>query len=269
MSRRYKTWFTAAALGVVLTGCSAQVSDAGDSNPESESVNEVGGKDSGRELEKILMADGSPLRSSPPIEVTLPRGKNGLPPVIRSIDTSDKVVFLTADDGYSDSKKTDKILDQMGIPVTSFLTKSAIANNRDYFQTISGRDGQVIQNHSISHPEMTGLSQAAQATQICETSAEYQEWTGTRPWMFRPPYGAYNATTQRAAKNCGISYLVNWNVSLPAAHLRYAAGTKLEAGDIILTHWRDDLPRHLKRALRDIRDQGFQIGALQDYLPAQ
>ncbi|NQU36283.1 MAG: polysaccharide deacetylase family protein, partial [Actinobacteria bacterium] len=177
------------------------------------------------------------------------------------------VVFLTIDDGYSYSELTAKILAKRGIPVTAFLTKNAISGNRDYFAAISELDEQDIQNHSVSHPSMPGLSQAAQEAQICTTSADYKTWTGTRPWMFRPPYGSYNQTTQRAAKACGIDYLVNWNVSLPAGHLRYAEGNKLAPGDIILTHWRDDLPRHLKPALRDIRKQGFKIGALQDYLP--
>jgi peptidoglycan/xylan/chitin deacetylase (PgdA/CDA1 family) len=264
MRHTHKLAATVAVLGLALTGCSASVSGGGDSAPPSGS-----GTDSAKAPEQIRMADGSPLRSNVPMEVTPPRDTNGLPPVVRSIDTKDKVVFLTIDDGYSDSKKTAKILDRMGIPVTSFLTKAAITQNRDYFQAISQRDGQVIQNHSVSHPSMPGLSQSAQETQICATSDDYQKWTGTRPWMFRPPYGEYNETTQRAAKACGIDYVVNWNVSLPAAHLRYAEGDKLAPGDIILTHWRDDLPRHLKRALRDISRQGFQIGALQDYLPAR
>lgn len=265
MKRKYLLVATAVVLGLALSGCSTSVSGVGDSAPQSGS-----GTDNPKQPEQIRMADGSPLRSTPPIEVPPPpRGKNGLPPVVRSIDTKDKVVFLTIDDGYSANKKTAMILDRMGIPITAFLTKAAIANNRDYFQTISQRDGQTIQNHTVSHPSMPGLNQSAQEAQICSTSVDYQDWTGTRPWMFRPPYGEYNETTQRAAKACGIDYLVNWNVSLPAAHLRYAEGDKLQPGDIILTHWRDDLPSHLKRALRDISRQGFQIGALQDYLPPQ
>jgi len=268
MRRTYKLVATVAVLGLALTGCSASVSGGGDSAGESGSGS-GSGSDSAQGPEQIRLADGSPLRSDAPVEVTPPRGTNGLPPIVRSIETTEKVVFLTIDDGYSDSKKTDRILDRMGIPITSFLTKAAISNNRDYFQAISQRDGQVIQNHTVSHPSMPGLSQSGQESQICTTSDDFQEWTGTRPWMFRPPYGEFNETTQRAAKACGIDYIVNWNVSLPAGHLRYAEGDKLQPGDIILTHWRDDLPTHLKRALRDISRQGFQIGALQDYLPAK
>lgn len=85
--------------------------------------------------------------------------------------------------------------------------------------------------------------------------------------MLRPPYGEWNETTRTAAKACGIKYIVMWNVSLPTSQLRYAEGTKLKAGDIILTHWRPDLYRHLPGALDDIKRQGFKIAALQDYLP--
>lgn len=207
------------------------------------------------------------LRSPEPKDVNVPARPGGLPPVLRSVDTTDKVVFLTIDDGYSDSAKTAKILRKFDVPVTSFLTQSAIGENRNYFAKLSEQDGQAIQNHSINHPQLPSLDQAGQENQICVTSDDFAEWTGTRPWMLRPPYGEYNETTRVAAKECGIDYIVNWNVSLPAGHLRYAEGAGLKSGDIILTHWRDDLPRHLKRALRDIRKQGFKVGALQDYLP--
>ena len=64
-----------------------------------------------------------------------------------------------------------------------------------------------------------------------------------------------------------MDYIVLWNASLPKAYIRYAQGDKLKPGDIILTHWRPDLYKHLPRALKDIQQQGFKVAALQDYLP--
>ncbi len=250
-----------AGAGLLVAGCSATVSPPNTGDAQTEQSGQQSAQST--EVEETNVS----MRSLAPTEVQVPPRSGGLPPVIRSVKTNDKVVFLTFDDGYSDSAKTAKILRKFDVPVTSFLTQAAISSNRDYFQALSEQDGQAIQNHTINHPSLPGLDQAGQENQICATSDAYAKWTGTRPWMLRPPYGSYNETTRAAAAACGIDYIVNWNVSLPAGHLRYAAGSQLQSGDIILSHWRDDLPRHLKRALRDIRNQGFKIGALQDYLP--
>ena len=66
----------------------------------------------------------------------------------------------------------------------------------------------------------------------------------------------FNKVTQQAAKACGMDYIVLWNASLPKAYIRYAQGDKLKPGDIILTHWRPDLYKHLPRALKDIQQRG-------------
>ncbi len=207
------------------------------------------------------------LRAPPPSSVNPPGPQGGMPPVVSRIDTTDKVVFLTIDDGYTKDSKITDVIKARGIPVTPFLTRNAIQDDRPYFAAVSELTGQTIQNHSITHPQLPKMSESAQQHEICDTSASYQEWFGQRPWMLRPPYGEWNPTTKQAAKACGIQYLVLWDVSLPTSQLRYAEGSKLRTGDIILTHWRPDLYRHLPGALDDIARQGFKIGALQDYLP--
>lgn len=207
------------------------------------------------------------LRAPSPTSVNPPGPQNGLPPVINRIDTTDKVVFLTIDDGYTKDPKTADLIKARGVPVTPFLTRNAIQDNKAYFAGISELTGQTIQNHSITHPQLPKMSESGQQREICDTSTSYQEWFGQRPWMLRPPYGEWNPTTKQAARVCGIQYLVMWDVSLPTSQLRYAEGSKLRTGDIILTHWRPDLYRHLPGALDDIVRQGFKIAALQDYLP--
>lgn len=210
---------------------------------------------------------GSDLKADPPTEVNPPDEEKGLPPVVRSIKTNDKVVFLTIDDGATADPKITETLRKTGIPVTPFLTENVTVSKKGYFTQISELTGQKVQNHTIDHPHLSGLSQAKQRKQICQTNDDYQNWFGAEPWMFRPPYGEFTDTTREAAKECGIDYLVNWNVSLPAAHLRYSVGDKLLPGDIILTHWRPDLHKHLLGAIKDIKQQGFKVAALQDYLP--
>lgn len=246
---------------MLVTGCGASVASSGDNPGSDESASQVTKKVNVEEL-------GSELRAERAENISPPTSKDGLPPVLRSIKTDDKVVFITIDDGGTADPKVTEIIRKTGIPVTPFLTENVTSSNKAYFKGISEMTGQVIQNHTISHPQLPTLNAAGQEKQLCEASANYAKWFGATPWMMRPPYGEYNEQTREAAKACGLNYVVLWNVSLPKAFLRYAQGDKLQSGDIILTHWRPDLYKHLPRALKDIKQQGFKVAALQDYLPA-
>lgn len=236
------------------------MANTSDDPTQSESASPSATKQKMQDLAETLKADA-------PGEVNPPEEQNGLPPVIRSIDTNDKVVFMTIDDGGTKDPRVTKIIENAGIPVTPFLTVNVTESDIPYFKNIVELTGQKVQNHTINHRQMPLLSDSEQRREICEPSDKYTEWFGTRPWMFRPPYGEFNAKTQAAAKECGGDYVVLWNVSLPQRYLRYAQGDKLKPGDIILTHWRPDLYKHLPAALRDIANQGFKVAALQDYLP--
>lgn len=251
----------AVAVAVLAAGCTAVVSEqtTGTSGVEA-SAPAVEPKSKLQEL-------GATLRADQPSDVPERSSFGSFPAVVDRVPTTDKVVFLTLDDGASKSPGMARILSETGIPVTAFLTRQIVVDDPQYFGAISDDDGQTIQNHSWSHPQMPTLSDAGQQQQICDTSAEYATWFGKRPWMFRPPYGEYNSATKDAAQACGIDYLVLWRVSLPSDLLRYAEGDSLKSGDIILTHWREDLPADFLRTLRDIQDQGFKVAALQDYLP--
>ena len=52
--------------------------------------------------------------------------------------------------------------------------------------------------------------------------------------------------------------LVLWDVSLPHAVLRYAHGSVLRPGDIILIHWRPNLYRDINVAIDAAQQQGLK-----------
>lgn len=209
------------------------------------------------------------LRAPAPGHVDPPPEKDGLPSIVSQIDTKDRVVFMTIDDGYTKDQKVLDVLRERDIPVTPFLTRAAIANDRNYFSQVVQITGQDVQNHTLTHPQLPTRGSAGQKSEICGTEETYKEWFGKRPWMLRPPYGEWNRETQVVAGQCGIDYIVMWSVSLPTSQLRYQVGNKLRPGDVILTHWTPSLGRYLPSVLDDIKKQGFKIAALQDYLPAR
>ncbi len=208
--------------------------------------------------------------ATPTPSFRLPKAEAGKATAISRIKTKDPVVFLTIDDGGHEEPPTAAILEKKEIPITSFLTVDLVDHDPDFYQEISQRDGQVIQAHTLTHPQLPLLGYDAQRWEICESKRVLMQWYDERPWMVRPPYGEYNDSTLAAADSCGLDYVVLWTVNMPEGgkgSFQYKSGDGFVPGDIILAHWRPDLHLDIKRAIRDIRSQGFEVAALQDYLP--
>ncbi len=56
-------------------------------------------------------------------------------------------------------------------------------------------DGDVIADHTESHPMLARLSQHDQYEELFEGIARVELLGGHRPDLFRPPYGSFNANT--------------------------------------------------------------------------
>ena len=211
-----------------------------------------------------IAADGSVLSAALPQR---PEAA-GLEPrrpaqLVHSVDTDDKVVFLTIDDGLHEDPELLAYLAAERIPITAFLTTSTIVN-WPFWEGLQPVGS--IQNHTATHVSLPTLPNPD--VEICAANEAIVEETGQLPWMVRPPYGAYNATTLAAAGRCGLDWVVHWSVSLPGKKLEYQrANGSLEPGDIILTHFRKGLAKDLAKAVVEIRAQGFELGRLEDYLP--
>jgi peptidoglycan-N-acetylglucosamine deacetylase len=101
--------------------------------------------------------------------------------------------------------------------------------------------GHSIGNHSWSHPQLTRLSAAGIASQLVSTSDAIQAVTGTRPTIFRPPYGSYNRIVFDLALRQNLSTIL-WNNeardwTLPGVNaIVYRILTLARNGGIILLH---------------------------------
>jgi peptidoglycan/xylan/chitin deacetylase (PgdA/CDA1 family) len=207
-----------------------------------------------------------PIAPSPSVSAAYGSG-GGLIPVLTRIDTVDPVVFITIDDGFAKDPRVLAVLKARHLPVTPFLTVDAVRPAPDFFTAVQTITGQTVQDHTLTHAKLSPLGLEAQRHEICGAADELQGYYGGRPWLFRPPYGDYDQDTRRAAASCGIRALVLWDVSLPHSVLRFASGSVLRRGDIILIHWRPNLYRDIDVAVDAARAQGLSVAALQDYLP--
>jgi peptidoglycan/xylan/chitin deacetylase (PgdA/CDA1 family) len=116
-------------------------------------------------------------------------------PAIREGGRKGNEVALTFDDGpgpYTQQLVTE--LNRLGVHATFF----AIGDEERYFSPgtqLELRSGDVVGNHTESHPMMATLSAHDQYEQLFEQIARIELLDGPRPRLFRPPYGSFNATT--------------------------------------------------------------------------
>ncbi|MFD9321181.1 polysaccharide deacetylase family protein [Streptomyces sp. NPDC060053] len=209
----------------------------------------------------------------PDVKPVGPPAAGGRVPVISEIPTREKIVFLTFDDGAEKDPEFVTMMRELKIPFTMFLTDSAISADYGYFGKLQAL-GDGVQNHTLTHPNLRTLGAAAQKQEICGQQTKLKDRYGTMPRLFRPPYGNWNEDTRAAAASCGVEAIVLWRESMQIKNMQYQRGDKkLHPGDIVLAHFRG--PSELKgttmtemtaNLLRHIREQGFTVARLEDYL---
>src|SRR5271165_3751342 len=72
-------------------------------------------------------------------------------------------------------------------------------------------DGDVIGDHTETHPFLSGMSAHEQYEELFEQIARVELLGGQRPQLFRPPYGSFNATTWRELHRLHL-LMVLWSV---------------------------------------------------------
>ena len=189
---------------------------------------------------------------------------DGMAPLVRRVDTTDRVIFITIDDGQIRDPAVLDQMTQMGLPFTSFLTQPYATAAPDFWKGTQAAWG-IVETHTITHPDLREVSEAAQRKEICRPADTFEELFGRRPTLFRPPYGNSSDSVRRIAKECGYDAVVLWTGSTNNGRLTMQQ-IDLQPGDIILMHYRDTLGADLADVLARARAEGFTIGRLQDYL---
>jgi peptidoglycan-N-acetylglucosamine deacetylase len=114
--------------------------------------------------------------------------------------TPHRLILFTFDDG-PDPATTPLLLDRLddvGIKAVFFLVASRIAGATPierHQATIAreiARRGHIVGGHTIDHVQMPLLDDAAALAQLSGTDEIFQRVFGSRPWLFRPPFGAHS-----------------------------------------------------------------------------
>ncbi|MGW3587400.1 polysaccharide deacetylase family protein [Streptomyces fungicidicus] len=196
----------------------------------------------------------------------------GLPPVFTTVPTEEKILFLTIDDGDEKDPAFLRMMSELKIPYSAFLSDYLVKEDYGYFKEMRDR-GAGLHNHTLRHPYLPALSYARQKREICGMQATVEERYGKRPTLFRPPYGNYDRNTLRAAKACGITHVPLWNEEVFVDHWEYREWDRgLHPGDIVLSHfrgredWKGTMPDMIRRFLNKATAEGYAVARLEDYL---
>jgi peptidoglycan/xylan/chitin deacetylase (PgdA/CDA1 family) len=203
----------------------------------------------------------TPSPSSSPVKPPPP----GLAPVVYRVKTTDKVAFITIDDGYTRHPDQIELVKKLKVPVSLFLLSHQAEADPGYFRKLQ-EAGAVIEAHSETHTNMHGKPYARQKREICGSRDRLEKLFGRRPVLFRPPFGNFDQTTQRAANDCGMKAVLHWRATVHAGVVRYQSPTqKFRPGDVVLMHFRPAFKADLAAAVKAIRASGLEPALLEDY----
>ena len=147
-------------------------------------------------------------------------------------------------------------------------------------QNVRGRASRIRQekalgevgNHSWSHPDLSKYSAAGVQQQLSSTQDAIKRAGVPRPTVFRPPYGATNATVNARAKALGLKTIL-WSVDsydsrgYSTANIAHTVLKLVQPGAIILMH--DVIPataRALPRILRILKARKFTLVTVSELL---
>jgi peptidoglycan/xylan/chitin deacetylase (PgdA/CDA1 family) len=152
-----------------------------------------------------------------------------------------KVVYLTFDDGPSTyTPQVLNVLSQYGVHATFFEVGQNVAKHPALTAKVY-HQGNSVQNHTWSHPDLRHLTAAEFAYQVSATDRQIRATTGHLPCCLRPPYGAVDATVRARASALGKKIAL-WTVdprdwSRPgAAAIRTRVLSQVRPGSVVLFH---------------------------------
>ncbi len=185
---------------------------------------------------------------------------------INTINTADKKVMLTFDDGPINAT-TEKVLDVLKkhhIKALFFLIGKNIKGNEQIVKQII-EQGNSIGNHSFTHHFWFDVWSTKKVTaDIAQCQAIIEQYQPNTK-LFRPPYGVTNPNIARALKKLGLTS-IGWNIRSYDTSLKDIEKinnrilSQLKPGAIILLHDRlDFMPELLEKLIPAIKEKGYDF----------
>ena len=192
---------------------------------------------------------------------------------IYNVETDEKKVAFTMNCAWN-ADDIDSILETLeknNVKITFFMVGEWI----DKYQEVAKKiyeAGHEIANHSDTHKHVNNLSYEENVEEIKKANEKIKNITGKENILYRAPYGEYNNTVVKAAKENG--YIpIQWNLDtldytgLTGEEMWKRLDGKLKAGDIILMH---NGTKHtadsLDMLLKNIKAKGLDVVKVSDLI---
>ena len=141
--------------------------------------------------------------------VTFANSDRKLP--IYCVETEKKQIAISFDAawGNDDTEQLIKILKEYDVPATFFVVGAWVDKYPESVKQLADA-GHQIQNHSNTHPYMTGLSHEQMIDELESCNKKIENITGKLPTLFRPPYGDYDNRVIEAVESVDM-YTIQWD----------------------------------------------------------
>lgn len=194
------------------------------------------------------------------------------PSPLYGIETSDKIVALTFDDG-PDARFTPLILDilkENSVQATFFVVGKNAEENPEILLRIKD-EGHEIANHTYSHPEMKNISPEELLAQVKKTDTVVQNITGQNTPFMRPPKGVIDGRQLEILAEGGYQTAL-WNICLENKECKSPQEmaqriiTNIQPGNVVLMHDgrldRTFTVKALPILIKGLKDKGFSFTTL-------
>ena len=176
----------------------------------------------------------------------------------------EKLIALSFDDGPNETTTAEvlDLLQEHDIPASFFVIGQFINESTARQMTRAISLGCEVQNHSLTHTMMTQLSPEEVAEEVRKTDELIEKYTGTKPWLFRPPFINHNESMHQTIGHtfiCGVG-CEDWIPERSAQQRYEILISTLKDGDIVLLHdlqGNDNTVEALKMLIPEMKKQGY------------
>lgn len=185
---------------------------------------------------------------------------------IYSVERDDKTVALSFDAawGNEDTQQLIDILNDHGVKATFFLVGQWVDRYPESVKALA-EAGMDVMNHSDDHAHFSQLSEQDIISNVNACNDKIEAITGTRPTLFRCPYGEYDNHVVSAVNSMGM-HVIQWNVDsldwkeLSAQEITARVTKQVVPGSIILFHNAAlHTPEALPGIIEYLQQEGYEI----------
>lgn len=198
--------------------------------------------------------------------------------IVPRIDTGQKVVALTFDDGPTPAgtEQIISVLDDAGVKATFFLTGAELEQNPELGKKLVAARHE-IGNHSFSHSRMILKTLSFVATEIERTDRLIRQTGYQGPIHFRPPFGKklfvlpwYLSQHSRKSITWDIEPDSYPEIASEAEKIVRHVIEKVRPGSIILLHVmypnRIESLKSVKGIIAGLKDRGYQFKTVSELI---